>query len=389
MTSAKRMKWEEGRVAAGRTDQGGISVIGLEDFSRIVAGIYGAALDEDGWVDPLSDIRRTFGAVASGLLVADRGDRTIKSASLPAEAREDYAAHYRDIDYVLAAVERGPAGVVHDGRTLVALQPNSEFNTDWMKPYELDDGLFVRLTAAPTPTCFLVAAPQRSEPFASDERSAFVTALIPHWRQALRTHDHLRGLGHGPQIAELLDTVRHALIVLDSDCLIIHMNSAASRILAGNDGLRSRKGTVEATRPATNSELRQRIGQAVRCGDRGFRSGALMTCSRPSGKWPYIIHVVPLQREPAAEHAGSALLFVVDPDAKPWPATDLVRRIFGMTRAEAEVAVRVLDGDGLKTVSDQLNLSLATVKTHLQHVFDKTETHRQAELVRLLLAIIP
>ena len=32
---------------------------------------------------------------------------------------------------------------------------------------------------------------------------------------------------------------------------------------------------------------------------------------------------------------------------------------------------------------------MATAKTHLQHVFDKTDTHRQAELVRLLLTIIP
>lgn len=32
---------------------------------------------------------------------------------------------------------------------------------------------------------------------------------------------------------------------------------------------------------------------------------------------------------------------------------------------------------------------LATIKTHLHHIFDKTGTHRQAELVRLLLAIKP
>lgn len=68
---------------------------------------------------------------------------------------------------------------------------------------------------------------------------------------------------------------------------------------------------------------------------------------------------------------------------------DVMRRIFGMTNAEAAVAARILDGVGLKYISEELSLSLATVKTHLQHVFDKTETHRQAELVRLLLAVIP
>ena len=361
----------------------------LEDFSRVVAAIYGAALDDDGWGEPLADIRRTVGAVAAGLLVADGDDRSIKSASLPQEARDNYEACYHTIDYVLAEVERRPAGVLHDGRELVALHPRSEFNTDWMAPYELDDGLFVRLTATEMPTCFLVAAPRRCEPFASAERVEFVSALIPHWRQALRTHNELRGLGGGPQVTELIDAVRHALIMVDSNCSIVHMNNAASRLLAGKDGLRSREGTVEATHPSTNSELRQRIGQAVRCGNRGFRSGAMMTCARPSGKWPYVIHVVPLRRGSASEQRGPALLLVIDPDVKAWPATDLVRRIFGMTKAEAEVAVRVLGGDGLRPICEDLNLSLATVKTHLQHVFDKTATHRQAELVRLLLAVMP
>lgn len=378
-----------GSGSGGRNDQGDTSVIELEDFSKVVAAIYAAALDNDGWVEPLAEIRRITGAVAAGLLIADGVDRNIKSASLPPEARDEYAAYYRTIDYVLAEVEHGPTGVVRDGRKLVARRPRSEFNTDWMRPYELDDGLFVRLTDVPQPTCFLVAAPQRSEPFADADRIRFVTALIPHWQQALRTHDRLHGLTRGPEVTELIDALRHALIVVDSDSAIVHLNSAAARILAGNDGLRSTAGTLEASRPSTNSELHQRIHQAVRCGSRGFRCGAMMMCSRPSGKWPYIVHVVPLRSRTSPTQDGPALLYLIDPDAKPWPATDLVRRVFGMTKAEAEVAVRILDGDGLKPISEELHLSLATVKTHLQHVFDKTDTHRQAELVRLLLALIP
>jgi FixJ family two-component response regulator len=45
----------------------------------------------------------------------------------------------------------------------------------------------------------------------------------------------------------------------------------------------------------------------------------------------------------------------------------------------------VLDGSGLGPIADEMSVSLSTVRTHLQHVFDKTQTHRQAELVRLLL----
>jgi DNA-binding CsgD family transcriptional regulator len=80
---------------------------------------------------------------------------------------------------------------------------------------------------------------------------------------------------------------------------------------------------------------------------------------------------------------------LVDPEQQPEPPTQLLRRVYGLTNAEADVALRVVRGDGLKPICEELSLSMATVKTHLQHVFDKTDTHRQADLVRLLLTLTP
>jgi DNA-binding CsgD family transcriptional regulator len=66
-----------------------------------------------------------------------------------------------------------------------------------------------------------------------------------------------------------------------------------------------------------------------------------------------------------------------------------LRDDFGLTRAEAAVAVEILETDGLQAVADRLDISLATARTHLAHLFDKTGTHRQAELVRLVLQSQP
>ncbi len=363
-------------------------MLDLPDFSRIVGEIYAAALTPDDWATPLTDIRDSVGAVAGGLVVGENEDREIKSTSLPDEVRDEYAAHYRTIDYVLADVERGPIGLARDGAQLVDLHPQSEFNIDWMAPHDLQDGIFVRLNEASTPTCFLVAAPRRSDPFASAERLHFIDALVPHWQQALKSHAHLRGLGQATaDVADVIDIMRHALIVVDSRRSISHMNPAATRVLGSRDGLRCTRGAVEAVRPSSNSVLQCAIERAVTCGNRGFRSGAAIACPRTSGKWAYIIHVLPLGREASTD--GPALLLVIDPDERSRPPTELVRNIFGLTKAEADVAVRILDGEGLKPICEGMNLSLTTVKTHLQHVFDKTHTHRQAELVRLLLAIVP
>jgi len=84
-----------------------------------------------------------------------------------------------------------------------------------------------------------------------------------------------------------------------------------------------------------------------------------------------------------------ALVLIIDPEDEPEPAAALLRRLYHLTEAEAEVALHVMHGADLKQISEELSISLTTVRTHLQHVFDKTDTHRQAELVRLLLVLTP
>jgi DNA-binding CsgD family transcriptional regulator len=69
------------------------------------------------------------------------------------------------------------------------------------------------------------------------------------------------------------------------------------------------------------------------------------------------------------------------------PITAVLRQLYGFTNTESEIALRLAHGADLRRISDELSISLTTVRTHLQHAFDKTNTHRQAELVQQLLAV--
>lgn len=65
-------------------------------------------------------------------------------------AFESYATHYQRLDYVLAAVDKSPVGVVRTGPEIVVPNRNPEFYNDWMRPNGMEDGLFVRLTEVRT-----------------------------------------------------------------------------------------------------------------------------------------------------------------------------------------------------------------------------------------------
>jgi len=56
------------------------------------------------------------------------------------------------------------------------------------------------------------------------------------------------------------------------------------------------------------------------------------------------------------------------------PITAVLRQLYGFTNTESEIALRLAHGADLRRISDELSISLITVRTHLQHAFDKTHT---------------
>jgi DNA-binding CsgD family transcriptional regulator len=80
---------------------------------------------------------------------------------------------------------------------------------------------------------------------------------------------------------------------------------------------------------------------------------------------------------------------ITDPDqpSAPLPASHL-RAMFGLTDAEARLADRLAAGDELRGAAAKLGITYGTARARLAEIFQKTETHRQGELVSLLLALV-
>ena len=99
--------------------------------------------------------------------------------------------------------------------------------------------------------------------------------------------------------------------------------------------------------------------------DSSVRTGGSFICDRPSGKRPYVVHVLPSHQRADNLAAGRpmGLVLIVDPEDELEPASDLLRRLFNLTEAEAEVALHMVRGADLKQVAEDLSVSSATVRT--------------------------
>ncbi|TFV59218.1 LuxR family transcriptional regulator [Mycobacterium sp. PS03-16] len=365
-------------------------MVTLGEFSRLVSAIHAAAVTPEHWFGAMSAVRESLGAITGAMLIDDGTGRVAERRSLEPVAYQAYTEYYYRIDYVLDAVESSPVGMIHDGRALIDAQARSEFYTDWIRPHHMDDGLFVRVTGSARPACLIVANPRGDEPFLTAERAQLVNALVPHFQQALRTEKYLHELRCNLRdTAEAIDYMRRAVVVVGPNASVVQCNSSAEAVLERSDGLTVRAGRLRACSPAADAELQRAVSAALGLSEGGARSGSSLLCPKPGGR-PYVVHSFPFPGDGGIDgDRVRALLVILDPDAAAEPPKSLLRRLFGLTNAESDVALRVGRGDGLTPISEDLTLSLSTVKTHLQHVFDKTDTHRQAELVRLLTTLQP
>jgi len=68
------------------------------------------------------------------------------------------------------------------------------------------------------------------------------------------------------------------------------------------------------------------------------------------------------------------------------PAVDAAAQRYKLTTAEKRVLSAVMGSGGVRSVATALEISEATVKTHLQNIFGKTGARRQIDLVKLVIA---
>jgi DNA-binding CsgD family transcriptional regulator len=98
----------------------------------------------------------------------------------------------------------------------------------------------------------------------------------------------------------------------------------------------------------------------------------------------FSVDAIPMPRDFQALLAGATVLVTIHEVAAAERARPAIRERYRLTAREAELAGRLAAGDGLAHAAEEMGISLATARQHLKAVFEKTGTHRQAELVALI-----
>ncbi len=188
--------------------------------------------------------------------------------------------------------------------------------------------------------------------------------------------------------AQALDYIQRGFLVTDAASHVLFSNRKAESILRFRDGLYLRPDGLGATRPRDTVELRAAIRRAANPDESS--SVAVMSLWRPSLKRMLLLRISSLQGAmlPFAPALHRAAVFLHDPEEPAVINASILSRLYGLTRAETHLVELLLNGSTLPQAAEAVHVSLSTARTHLKHVFMKTDTNRQTQLVKLLLGSV-
>jgi DNA-binding CsgD family transcriptional regulator/PAS domain-containing protein len=223
----------------------------------------------------------------------------------------------------------------------------------------------------------------------SEQESELARSLLPHLCNAYALQQQLGWLhDESRSFHAALDQLTDGVLLLNARGQLRFCNVVAQRMEADHLFGRRPDGRLHLHNPADEQALQRALPQL--CASQASRP-LIQPLHGPDGLLTGTIKFCPASMVAGTQWSEfdiRVIAFVksVAPGNAAGLRTDLQNQ-WGFTAAEAQLAQSLMQGQSLAEAADQGGVTINTVRTQLRSLFDKTQTRRQAELIRLLLRL--
>ena len=366
------------------------------DVLSLIERIYDAAVDPGGWPAFLEALAAGYPGGQGVLYRVSGSEACMLAAGWERSWTQAYNTHYGAVNPWLPGVRARAVGMTNTAEAF--LRPSDLKRTEWyhdfLKPQGLETGVGATLMSEHGRVVGVsVLCSNHNGEGLSPALVTRLAACVPHLLRAIQVN---RALAHtalerrGAEAA--LERLGIGAMIATQESRVLFMNAVADRIVASRDGLVVRAGgTLAAAHMAVNTSLRRAIREAALTSvGLGQGSGAAISVARPSGQRPYAVLVAPLRGLPETLGLAprSALVLISDAELRQRLPETILQELHDLTPTQAKVAAALARGDSPGEIADALHTTVATVRQHIKAILAATDTHRQSELVRLILSSV-
>lgn len=369
----------------------------IKELSALLAALYAAPLEPEMWQVFLDRLCAVTNTASSYMVTIDpeQGNVTLAGGGLNfnPETLRLYNEHYGANDpYAAPAMAKPRVGVIQ-AEELVS-RPDlfrSELYNEVLHPYDLEHMVLLSCGCAEEAGLFPFWRSPKQGPMDSASLNLLET-LLPHVQTALRLRTKVMASNATDLFSEAaLDAMSTAALLVTGKGRVRHMNQLAAVYLRRGDGLRLHQNVLTATDSAEDEQLALLIAGASANGKNGseaVRGGGALRVSRARSQGVLQVTVLAVsEHKQIAGYESSALVLISDPSSLPRPRTTLMQQLYGLTPAESRLADLLLEGIEVREAAEHLHITIGTARFHLKRVLAKTGSHRQTELLRLMLSL--
>lgn len=359
------------------------------DAERIVERFRMAAFGMDDWAGGLAAVARATGTNAVHLCGFDAAGAL--AFNLVTGATDDMVAEFL-VEGGLDPAMNPRTRMVREGVPLRCMTDADLVDDATRAALPIYRGLFrrgdiehaaiVRL-AMPGGTGGIAAMRGRSAGAMGVPECAVIDAIAPALSDIV---GHATRLGTAQEGATLttVEALGCAALLLDGAGRCVAMSQSAEALLAADGPLTLWRGQVVARDRAGAATLGRAIGDAIDLRS-GLRGACRVILRCPGGALPVTIEVTALPQRGSGplSRARAMLMRRASP---PEPSAEWLAAAYTLTAAEAAVAVLLARGHDAAAIAERRGSGVATVRSQIKALLEKTGTRRQGELIVKLLA---
>ncbi len=363
-----------------------------KELLRTVDSLYDAVTDKDRWPVFMTKASDLFGS--QGIQITHHDLRNQRVAFCMVHGYDWSVELYRRYQQLAGEDPRIPYFNAHPFQPMSCRSyldekdlHESRVYKEILSPEGIEYTLGVNLLDPEKSMTYFLAIRTKEQPSFTDADSEIMQELMPHLNRAIILQKELEKLDFERQVSvDILDSMALGIVVIDASSTVHFINETAKDITSNLDGI-SVHGSKLSVRGDDGQCFYKKLKNQLSASSEENQAGDAFQISRPSGREAYSALLSPYKSSGIYginrnQDDHFAVLLIRDLDHPLESRTEVLQRLYGLTLSQARLTNLLANGKSLTEAATDLNLTVDSARQYLKLIFQKTETSRQAELVR-------
>lgn len=367
------------------------------DRGRLVDRLFSSLQEQTPWLSFLAELERQLDCLMALVLRSPRkGDPGViifpQASQIIAQNVRIYQEQFFDQSFFQEAPNE-KVFALHELFSPEELEHQPYYQA-YLKHHDIHDIIYLNLRDPNSgATLRLRGARKKDQSRFDGAEHQLLQDLIPSLKNAFALYSRIEKLQFelGIYDENISDKLSVGSIMLGEYGEVLLTNRVAARLIKEGNGFSLRTGLLRCTHSASDKALNEAVTSiihALRIGQTGMEKNVRVKCADQQNYWNVLCRPVMGKMALDGVSTPAVQLLVRSAQQQNEITIPMLQELFGLTKAEAVLAQKLVSGLSLNEAAVELQISPHTARAQLGAIFSKTDSHRQPQLVGLILNTI-